>query len=55
MPNKVKSKAEFRLLQGVKHHSITKKGLSPEKAGELLGDQSPKGLPERKGTKKKKG
>ncbi len=46
MPNKAKSKAQFRMLQGIKHGAIPPKGgLDPEMAGEMLGNQSPKGLP----------
>jgi hypothetical protein len=45
MPNKAKSKSQFRFLQGVKHGAIQAKGLSEQKAGEMLGHQSPKGLP----------
>ena len=46
MPNKAVSKKQFNLFQGIKHGSIPPKGgLSPEKASEMLGDQSPKGLP----------
>lgn len=47
MPNKAVSKRQYRFFQGVKHGAIKAKGLSAEKASELLGHQSPKGLPER--------
>jgi len=46
MPNKAVSRRQFRFFQGVKHGSIHAKGLSAEKAGEMLGHQSPKDLPE---------
>lgn len=42
------SKAQFRFLQGVKHGTIKKRGLSPAKASEMLGRQHSAGLPERK-------
>lgn len=48
MPDKATSKAQFRLFQAVKHGTAHVKGLSPQKAGEMLGHQSPKGLPEKK-------
>lgn len=49
MPNKAKSKSQFRLFQGIKHGSIAPKGgLTASKAGEMLGGQKSKGLPERK-------
>ena len=49
MPDKAKSKAQFRFLKGIETGSIpSRKGLGRKKAGEMLGDQSPKGLPERK-------
>jgi hypothetical protein len=47
MPNKATSRAQFRFFQGVKHGSIKAKGLSAEKANEMLGHQKMKGLPER--------
>ena len=54
MPDKAESKAQFRFLQGVKHGSIKSDSLTPDKAGELLGHQSPKGLPEKIGKKRLK-
>ena len=46
MPNKAKSKQQFKFLEGIKHGSIPPKGgLNPDKASEMLGHQSPKGLP----------
>jgi hypothetical protein len=52
MPNKAHSKAQFRLLKGIESGSIPEKGsLTKEKAKEMLGGQSPNGLPERKGEK----
>jgi hypothetical protein len=48
MPNKAISKRQFRFFQGIKHGSIHAKGLSPQTASEMLGHQSPKGLPEMK-------
>lgn len=47
MPNKAVSLAQFKLMQGVKHGSIHKPGLSPATASEFLGHQSPKGLPQK--------
>lgn len=48
MPDKAKSKAQFRFLKGIETGSIpSRKGLGRKKAGEMLGGQSPKGLPER--------
>lgn len=47
MPDKAKSKAQFRFLKGVETGSIKKPGLSKKKAAEMLGNESPKGLPER--------
>jgi hypothetical protein len=56
MPNKATSKAQFRLLKGVAQGSIPPKGgLSRQTAQEMLGGQSPQGLPERKSKKKKMG
>lgn len=47
MPNKAKSLAQFRFLKAVESgHAKKAGGLSPRKAAELLGGQSPKGLPE---------
>ncbi len=48
MPNKATSKRQFRFFQAIKGGSASAPGLSPEKAGEMLGHQSPKGLPESK-------
>lgn len=45
MPNKAVSKSQFKFFQGVKHGSIKAKGMSAEKAGEMLGSQNSKGLP----------
>lgn len=47
MPNKATSKAQFRFFQAVKHGTAHAKGLSSSEAGEMLGHQSPKGLPEK--------
>ena len=48
MPDKAESKAQFRFLKAVASGKARKaRGLSPAKAQEMLGDQSPKGLPER--------
>jgi len=41
-----KSKAQFRLMQGIAHGSIKPRGgLSPAKAEEFVQGQSPKKLP----------
>ena len=45
MPNKAKSRAQFRFLQAAKAGKV--KGLKPEKAAEMLGHQSPMGLPKK--------
>jgi hypothetical protein len=45
MPSR--SKAQYRLMEGVAHGSIKLPGLSPQKAAEYIHGQSPKGLPER--------
>jgi hypothetical protein len=43
-----KSKAQFRLMQGIAHGSIKPKGgLTPAKAQEFVEGQSPKKLPTR--------
>ena len=47
MPNKAVSKKQFRFLHGVASGSIKDASLSPEKAQEMLGHQSSKGLPEK--------
>jgi hypothetical protein len=52
MPNRAVSVKQFKFLQGVKHGSIKAPGLSAGKASEMLGHQSPKGLPARKGKPK---
>lgn len=52
MPNKAKSVAQFNYFQGVANGTINDKDLSAKEAKELLGHQSPKGLPEK--AKKKK-
>ena len=44
-----RSKAQFRLMQGIAHGSIPEtKGLTRRKAAEFVRGQSPKGLPKRK-------
>lgn len=48
MPNKAKSKSQFRLFKGIAEGTIPEKGsLTKEKAAELLGKQTQHGLPER--------
>ena len=47
MPDKAKSRAQFRYLKGVAAGSIKSQSLTPAKAAEMLGDQSPKGLPKK--------
>lgn len=48
MPNKATSKAQWRLLKGISEGSIPPKGhLTKAKAAEMLGGQTPEGLPER--------
>jgi len=48
MPNKASSKSQFRLFKGISEGTIAPKGgLTKEKATEMIGDQSPKGLPEK--------
>ena len=46
MPNKAKSKAQFRMMEAAKHGDVL--GMDPGMASEFLGHQSPKGLPEKK-------
>jgi len=52
MPGKAVSKAQFRFFHAVKSGSLKAPGLSAGKAGEMLGHQSPKGLPEEAGEPK---
>jgi hypothetical protein len=55
MPNKATSKAQFRLFKGIATGSIPpKNGLTRSKADEMLGGQSPKGLPNKAKAKVKK-
>jgi hypothetical protein len=55
MPNKAVSQRQFRLFKGIAEGGIAPKGgLTQEKADEMLGDQSPKGLPDRAPIRKKK-
>lgn len=47
MPHKAKSRKQFRYLQAAAHGKLRGKGgPSPATAKEMLGGQSPKGLPE---------
>lgn len=52
MPNKAKSQSQFRFLKGVAEGTIKSDTLSRKEAKELLGNQSPKGLPEKAKRKK---
>jgi len=54
MPNKAVSKRQYRFFRAVQSGSVRAPGMSAEKAGEMLGHQSPKGLPE-SASKKKRG
>ena len=48
MPNKARSKKQFRLFKGIAEGSIPAKGkLDAATAKEMLGEQSSTGLPER--------
>ena len=48
MPNKATSKSQFRLLKGIAEGDIPERGaLTKKVAAEMLGDQSPQGLPEK--------
>jgi hypothetical protein len=48
MPNKATSKSQFRLFKGIAEGTIPEKGtLTKEKAAEMLGNQTPQGLPEK--------
>lgn len=48
MPGKATSKSQFRLLKGIAEGTIPERGtLTKAKAAEMLGDQTPQGLPER--------
>lgn len=43
-----RSKAQFRMMEGIAHGSIKPKGgLTKAKAAEYVAGQSPKGLPEK--------
>jgi len=49
VPNKAKSKSQFRLFRGIASGNIAPKGsLTKEKAAEMVGHQSSNGLPEKK-------
>lgn len=45
MPNKAVSQAQYKFFRAVQGGDVKSPGLSPEKASEMLGHQSPKGLP----------
>ena len=47
MPNKAKSKSQFRFFQAVKGGYAKDSDMTAEQADEMLGHQSPKGLPEK--------
>lgn len=47
MPDKAVSKKQFRFFKAVAAGDVKQKGLTPAKAEEMLGGQSPAGLPER--------
>ena len=48
MPNKATSKSQFRLFKGIAEGTIPEKGtLTKAKAAEMLGNQTPQGLPEK--------
>ena len=53
MPNKAVSLAQFKFFRAVQGGAVKAPGLSPKKAGEMLGHQSPKGLPRIKLKKKR--
>ena len=49
MPRKATSKKQFRLFKGIAEGSIPAKGkLTKAVAKEMLGNQTPQGLPERR-------
>lgn len=48
------SKAQFRFMEGVKHGSIKRPGLSPEKAAEFVDNVDYKSLPARAKSQKKR-
>jgi len=52
MPNKAVSKKQYRFFRAVQSGSVHAPGMSAHKAGEMLGHQSPRSLPE--STKPKK-
>lgn len=52
MPNKAVSKNQYRWFRAVQSGSVKAPGLSAEEAGEMIGHQSPKGLPESKPRKR---
>jgi len=47
MPKKARSKVQLRYLRGVASGSVKSPSLTPAKAAEMVGHQSPKGLPEK--------
>jgi hypothetical protein len=47
MPEKAKSVAQFKYLQDVANGSIKSPSLTAAKAREMLGPQTPAGLPKR--------
>lgn len=53
MPEKAKSKSQARFLGAVAGGAIKKKGLSPEKAGEMVRGTKMSNLPEKKKTSDK--
>jgi hypothetical protein len=48
MPNKAVSQKQYRFFRAVEGGYAHASGLSPEKAKEMIGHQSRKGLPESK-------
>lgn len=55
MPDRAVSKSQFRLFKGIAEGNLDPRGgLTQHKAAEMVGHQSPKGLPERKAAKKKR-
>lgn len=52
MPNKAVSKAQYRWFRAVQGGAVKAPGLSATEAGEMIGHQSPRGLPERKSKKR---
>jgi len=54
MPDRATSKAQYNWFRAVQGGYIKAPGMSAKKAGEMLGHQSSKGLPDYAGMRKQK-